>query len=111
MANKKVTQLRYSGDSSTSDNWPEGVKKSHFIEGNVFDRYNSISQMGIQGQPGTAFVLNSGDAPIILGETGIYEIDLENRGYISSIYFIDNSAFDKYVSGKTKLLIDIIYEG
>lgn len=110
MATKKVTQLRYGGDNS-ANNWPTTIKKRNFIEENVFDSYNSISQMGIQGQPGTAFVLNSGDAPIVLGETGIYEIDLENRGYISSIYFLDNASFDKYVSGATTLLIDIIYEG
>jgi hypothetical protein len=40
----------------------------------------SISQLGIQGRPGTSFYLNGSTLPIVLGETGIYEIDLQNYG-------------------------------
>ena len=50
----------------------------------------------------------------IAQETGIYEIDLEDRGFIHSISFLDssdvNSPFKKYQKG-SQLLIDIVYEG
>jgi hypothetical protein len=49
------------------------------------------------------FILNGSDYPITLGETGIYEIDLEDRGFIHSISFLDssdiNSPFKKYQKG------------
>lgn len=100
---KRMTQFRYSKDSST-------VSTNELKFGNIFESYPQISQLGIQGEPGTVFKLNSGDYPITLGETGIYEIDLEDRGFIHTINFLECTAFSKYQLGSV-LLIDIVYEG
>jgi hypothetical protein len=35
-----------------------------------------IVQLGIQSVPGTKFYLNGSNNPIIIGNTGIYELDL-----------------------------------
>jgi hypothetical protein len=41
--------------------------------------------LGIQGPDGLKFYLNSSSSPIAIGETGIYELDLEGIGRISAI--------------------------
>lgn len=106
---RKIKQFRYSGDSS-KDNSGDTSKQA-LVFGNIFQNYNTISQMGIQGRPGTSFYLNNSEFPIVLGETGIYEIDLQDRGTIYSIGFVDNSAFSYYSTLGDRLLIDIVYEG
>ena len=103
---KRMTQFRYCGTNAQTTNTTAKKLK----EGTIFNDFSQITQLGIQGEPGTTFVLNGGDYPIVLGETGIYEIDLEDRGFIYSINFLDNAAFKKYAEGST-LLIDIVYEG
>jgi hypothetical protein len=38
--------------------------------------------------PGTRFYLNNNiEAPVIVGPTGIYELDLENISEINNLYF------------------------
>lgn len=54
--------------------------------------------------------LNGQEYPIIIGETGIFEIDLQNYGQIFSIRFTAES-LDDYQEFDDRLLIDIIYEG
>lgn len=49
----------------------------------------------------------------MVGETGIYELDLENVGRITSIRF-DESDLETFYNSNyqaDKLLIDIVYEG
>lgn len=110
---KRIMQFRFSGDGSSS-NYPNSGETAISAEKlkykNIFQGYNQISQLGIQGQPGTAFYLNGSEYSILLGETGIYEIDLQDRGYITSINFVDNTAFKTYSPNRNQLLIDIIYE-
>ena len=99
---KRMSQFRY-GLNST-------VTAEKLKTGNIFENFSQISALGIQGEPGTMFILNGSDYPITLGETGIYEIDLQDRGFIHSINFIGNPAFEAYTKG-SRLLIDIVYEG
>jgi hypothetical protein len=66
--------------------------------------------LGIQGRPGTMMFLNGQEYPIVIGETGIFEIDLQNYGQIFSIRFTAES-LDDYQEFDDRLLIDIIYEG
>lgn len=54
--------------------------------------------------------LNGQEYPIVIGETGIFEIDLQNYGQIFSIRFTAES-LDDYQKFDDRLLIDIIYEG
>lgn len=107
---KLIKQFRYYGDGD-SRNYPTNLSKEELVYQNIFTGHSSITQLGIQGQPNTTLFLNGQDFPIVLGETGIYEIDLQNYGYINSIRFTDES-LSRYVSkGDDRLLIDIIYEG
>ena len=66
--------------------------------------------LGIQSLPGTKFYLNNAQEPIIVGYTGIYELDLEGSIEITKITFdlyslqLINNLNDGI------LLVDIIYE-
>jgi hypothetical protein len=53
------------------------VNLSDLIYQNIFAGYGNITQMGIQAPRGTTFYLNNAsNYPIVIGDTGIYEIDL-----------------------------------
>lgn len=110
---KHIKQIRFYGDKNEK-NFPEGLMIEDLSFGNILKGYGPITQLGIQGRPGTAFYLNSGGEnffPITLGETGIYEIDLENYGQIYSINFFKKSLEDYYDNTGYGLLIDFIFEG
>lgn len=114
---KKIAQFRYRGEGRSADNFPSFAgKPSTYTEvltmGNLFHGYGYISKLGIQGPPGLYFYLNSAENPIMIGKTGIYELDLEGVGRITSIRFDKNNldAFYK-TTVSDKLLIDIVYEG
>lgn len=108
---KRIAQFRYYGRNRAGENY--GTSYDELTRGNIFEQYGNISQMGIQAPRGTKFFLNNGNQyPIIIGDTGIYEIDLQDHGHIYAIEFEKASidVFDK--EGSTgRLLIDIIYEG
>ena len=109
MANK-VTQYRYYGEKN-ANNSPKDVTRKNFISGEVFSNTLPILQLGIQTLPGTKFFLNNGKDPIIVGSTGIYELDLQNKTEISSLRF-DPRIFD-LIEGKDTnayLIVDIVYE-
>lgn len=104
-----IRQYRYYGDGHAS-NYPPGLTKKQLTDDNIFSGLGSISQLGIQGRPGTVIYLNGQTFPIVLGETGIYEIDLQNYGQIYSIQF-GTAELENYALNKDRLLIDFIYKG
>jgi hypothetical protein len=62
--------------------------------------------------PGTRFYLNNSVHSITIGYTGIYELDMQNNGYIHAIRF-DPATLTPYTgeAESDRILIDIIYEG
>lgn len=70
---------------------------------NQIVEYGSVVQLGIQGAPGTKFVLNEGGA-ITLGTYGIYELDLTGGiGKVISISFPKQTLVED-------VYIDMVYE-
>ncbi len=104
-----IRQFRYYGDEDKRNN-PSGLTAKQLTETNIFSGLGAISQLGIQGRPGTVFYLNGQTFPIVLGETGIYEIDLQEYGQIFSIRF-GTEELHNYAPNKDRLLIDFIYRG
>ena len=103
---KVVKQYRYYDDRNTSKNQPLGLKKEDLNEGSVFftDNLKSIIQLGIQTLPGTKFYLNNGEFPIIVGSTGIYELDLDVLNFdLRSLSNIEEV-------GNAFLIVDALYE-
>ena len=108
---KCIKQFRYYGDNNVN-NYPTNMTTSNLIRSNIFAGYGAITQMGVQARPGTTMYLNNSIYPIVIGETGIYEIDLQDFGVITAIRFEGSSLTRFDEQGSTdRILIDIIYEG
>lgn len=112
---KKVLQFRYYGEDNEK-NFPAGVKYTDFIRneaGNVFNtgRYNviPISQLGIQSLPGTKFYLNGAVNPIVIGVSGIYDLDIRNGARITELCFSKNSMERVKDELNGYLIVDVLY--
>ena len=111
MANK-IKQFRFYSDSENvlGKNQPTSAKLTDFVNGSVFDNYYPILQLGVQSLPGTKFYLNEGAEPIIIGSTGIYELDLIGQTEITKMQF-DYASMNLIANNnQAHLIVDILYE-
>lgn len=118
MANT-IKQFRYYNEAEVkkgdkSNNYPQDATMEKFANGDVFKEANCfpISQLGIQAIPGTRFYLNNSDMGdyIIVGQTGIFELDLSNQTEITAIQFEMNSMEAINANPNANLIVDIIYD-
>ena len=118
----KVKQFRYYNDKSsevseskrnqptTLDGTTTLITSEHYVNGDVFGKYFPVTQLGIQALPGTKFYLNEAVDPVIIGATGIYELDLTNGIQISKISFAFDSMEIIKNNDNAFLIVDIIYD-
>ena len=118
----KVKQFRYYNDKSsevseskrnqptTLDGTTTLITSEHYANGDVFGKYFPVTQLGIQALPGTKFYLNEAVDPVIIGATGIYELDLTNGIQISKITFDRKSMEIIKNNDNAFLIVDIIYD-
>ena len=98
---KKIIQIRF-GDNIANPTTSE----IDLVSGEAFASYavGGIEQIGIQAVPGTKFYLNGSPDPIIIGTTGIYELDVSDQSSITGLRFHRDS-----VKNKLPLLVDLVY--
>lgn len=111
---KRVKQFRYYSEdmNNINNNYPSNiVNKQNLQSGEVFAKYMPISKLGIQSLPGTKFYLNNSSSPIIVGNTGIFELDLNKQTEIISLRFDPKSIQAINDNINAYLIIDVIYEG
>ena len=111
---KRMMQFRFHGTNSKENYplWTDWRKYNWYT--NLFTEYGSVSHLGIQGEPGVKFYLNGGTNPITIGATGIYELNLEGIGRITSLRFDQNqlpTIYNNSESDKKRLIVDIVYDG
>lgn len=106
---KQIMQFRYYAEGN-SKNYPKTINKAKLSAGSIFSGYLPITQLGIQALPGTKFYLNNGITPIIIGSTGIYELDLEGLSEITSLSFDPTSIESINKNNNAYLIIDVICE-
>lgn len=103
---KQLQQFRYFGDQSSKTS--TGLTKDNLISGSIFP--DSIVALGIQTYPGVKFYLNGADEPIIIGSSGIFEIDLTDNCEIKHLEFLEESVnFINSPNNTAYLIVDIIY--
>ena len=107
---RKIKQVRFYSSADTSKNYPVTVTHQRLVSGSAFTDYLPIVQLGIQALPGTKFYLNNSSDPIIIGSTGIYEIDLVGETEISALSFDTTSVSSISNTDNACLIVDIIYE-
>lgn len=107
---KKIVQFRYFGELNEK-NYPSIITKAKLMSGTVFDGYTPIIKLGIQSLPGTKFRLNSNLDYIMVGSSGLYELDMTTgSGVITSLAFDDLSLTNIDENQDAYLLIDMMYE-
>lgn len=110
---KQVKQFRfYSNDlSEIEKNSPTNINMESLVSGDIFASYMPISKIGIQSIPGTEFYLNNSNDPIIIGHTGIFELDLSDQIEIIALRFDARSI--QFISENINayLIIDVVCEG
>ena len=108
---KQIKQFRYYGDNHVK-NQPATISANNLASGSIFfeGKLISITRLGIQTIPGVMVYINSPVEPVIIGSTGIYELDLENISEISTLSFNPDSVnFINDASNSAYLVIDAIY--
>lgn len=105
---KCIKQFRYYGDNNEK-NYPANLSKDQLKNGNIFQNYNNIIQLGIQAKPTTEFFLNNSDFTLTVGGVGLYELNLEGIGAVTAIKFTEES-LNKAQESTNGLIIDIIYD-
>jgi hypothetical protein len=107
---KQIMQFRYyaEGIDGKGKNYPQNISKAKLSSGSIFSNYLPITQLGIQALPGTKFYLNNGTTPIIIGSTGIYELDLEGLSEITNLSFDASSVESISRNNNAYLIVDVI---
>ena len=106
---KKIKQFRYFGNSDKTHNTPNTTYQT-LVSGNVFSSVLPILQLGIQALPGTKFYVNSSTSPVIVGVTGVYELNLGDNTQITSLSFDGNSLTAISNCSTGGLIIDVTYD-
>ena len=104
---QQFKQLIYCNDNSSFNT----TNRTDLISGGAFTSYVHLSQLGVQAPPGTKFYLNGGIQPVIVGFTGLFELDLTLGGSITSIRFDPVSLANINANDSSILIIDMAYMG
>lgn len=104
--NEKNQPKTISGDSGNA----VPVTLEHYKSGLVFGDAFPVLQLGVQALPGTKFFLNNALEPIIIGSTGIYELDLGGQTEITAISFEGKSMELIRDNNNAFLIVDVIYD-
>lgn len=111
---KIVKQYRYYGINDPKNQPISEISLETLTEtGSVFfsePGLMAITQLGIQTLPGVKVYLNNAKKPIIIGATGIYELDLEGISQINSIHFAEDDIKIIEENGNAYLIVDALYE-
>lgn len=105
-----VKQFRYYNDDNAEKNQPKTATSPDYVSGNIFKSFFPILQLGVQALPGTMLYLNGAIDPVIIGRTGIYELDLEEEVEISDLRFDLYSINAIQNNNNAYLIVDIIYD-
>lgn len=108
---RHIKQFRYYNKGDENRNSPVFITLGGLTSGRIFRDYLPISHLGIQALPGTKFYLNGNNYPVIVGHSGLYELNLGDNMRITSLSFDPESiqAIENNPNGY--LIIDVIYEG
>lgn len=105
---KNVIQFRYFGDNQ-EDNFPATITKAQLNSGAIFYNYLPIAQIGIQTLPGIKFYLNDSTNPIIIGNSGVYDLMSDGTLKITKLDF-DLTGLERIERDRNNyLIIDILY--
>lgn len=103
----RFAQVRYNQDGSDLSN----TTAEDMISGRAFGSYTAIFQLGIQAPPGTIFYINGSNSQLLVGASGVFELDLLNKASISSLRFDATSIDFVQENDSSLIIVDILYAG
>lgn len=106
---RKVGQVRFFANGS-SQNYPSGLTSTQMRHGTAFSKYYPLVRLGVQALPGTKFYINGYTTPVVVGSTGIYELDIEGLSTISDLQFDATSLETIARNDAAYIYVDFIYE-
>ena len=106
---KQVNQVRYFGEKHSKNSDPLVTKRS-LMYGTAFSNHYPIIQLGVQTLPGMKIYINGHENPVIVGQTGIYELTLEGLSEITALEIDRNSLTAINNNVNAYLIVDILYE-
>ncbi len=114
---RAVHQFRFYKNSENEDrNEPSGAAftavsgAKGFANGDVFKEYYPFYQLGIQTLPGVMIYLNGSEDPVIIGSTGIYELDASDGVEIFTLQ-VSNASLSQISSASDGyIIIDVLYD-
>ena len=104
---KQIKQFRYYAEGD-AQNQPKNLSKAKLASGSIFSDCYPITQLGIQAPTGTKVYLNNSITPIMIGSTGIYELDLEGLSEINGMSFGASSIEEINKDENSYLIIDVV---
>lgn len=109
---KELKQYRYYEEGHPNNQPRQGTPISYrnLTSGSIFANDMPITQLGIQALPGVKFYLNNSTDPIVIGQTGIYELNLEGIAEINALKFHPDSITNIINNKNAYLIIDTLYE-
>lgn len=97
--------------ANSARNYPEELDRYSLINGSAFSGLYPIIQLGVRALPGTKFYLNNGETPVIVGYSGLFNIDLGENSFINALTFDEESLSSIESNDSAYLIIDIAYLG
>lgn len=94
--------------ANSAKNFPNTLTAASLIDGSAFEGY-SIIQLGVRALPGTKFYINGNKSPVIVGFTGLFDIDLSNGGSIETLAFDPDSIQEIEKRDTAYLVVDMAY--
>ena len=105
----RITQLRYYAEGNPN-NQPSVFSWPNYCTQESFKKYSPINQLGIQTLPGTRIFINSSLTPIIIGSTGIFELDVSNTSATISGLRVEQASMEQIRDLENGyLIIDLVY--
>ena len=108
----QIVQVRYYDEENSLNS--QGFNSYNTLCGTTgLDAYSPIRHLGVQALPGTRMYFNNSVTPVIIGATGIYELDLRENttAILHSIRFDRKSMEIIRDTPNAYLIIDIVYDG
>lgn len=103
---KKFKQIIYCNPTSTINT--AGITKNNLVDGSAFSDYCPLTQLGVRALPGTKFYINGNNNPVIIGFTGMFELDLSAGGSITSLTFDPNTLREIEQNDSAYLVVDML---
>lgn len=92
-------------------NVPSGLTAADLVDGSIFQNYMPLSQLGVQAPPGTKFYVNGANTPVIVGFSGMFDINFNQGGSITGLAFDTTTLSTIAANDSMMLIIDMAYTG